>query len=202
MRILAISDEESPYFWDYFEKKKLRDIDLILSAGDLRAEYLSFLVTMSHAPVLYVPGNHDTHYRKRPPEGCICIDDRLYVHEGIRILGLGGSMNYNGGFYQYEEREMRRRLRRLRLPLLYHGGIDILLTHAPARHINDCDDLPHRGFETFCRIMDRWHPRYFVHGHVHKTYGRDFHRYDRYRKTEIINAYEYCIFDYDYHALR
>ena len=43
MKILAISDIESPYFWDYYERKKLADIDLILSAGDLRAEYLSFL---------------------------------------------------------------------------------------------------------------------------------------------------------------
>ena len=82
MKILAISDIESPYFWDYYERKKLADIDLILSAGDLRAEYLSFLVTMSRAPVLYVHGNHDTQYKRRPPEGCICVDDRVYVHEG------------------------------------------------------------------------------------------------------------------------
>ena len=66
MKILAISDIESPYFWDYYEKKKLADIDLILSAGDLRSEYLSFLVTMSSAPVLYVHGNHDTEYKRKP----------------------------------------------------------------------------------------------------------------------------------------
>ena len=126
MKILAISDIESPYFWDYYEKKKLADIDLILSAGDLRAEYLSFLVTMSHAPVLYVHGNHDTQYKRKPPEGCICVDDKLYVHEGIRILGLGGSMNYNDGEYQYEEKEMHRRAKKRTLSLLRHGGIDIL----------------------------------------------------------------------------
>ena len=53
-------------------------------------------------------------------------------------------MNYNGGVYQYEEREMKKRARKQWLPLLRHGGIDILLTHAPARRINDGDDLPHR----------------------------------------------------------
>ena len=78
-----------------------------------------------------------------------------------------------------------------------HGGIDILLTHAPARNINDGEDLPHRGFETFCHLLNRYQPRYFIHGHVHKNYGGDFHRYDRYKSTEIINAYEYCIFDYE-----
>ena len=61
----------------------------------------------------------------------------------------------------------------------------------------DGDDLPHRGFETFCHLLDRYEPRYFIHGHVHKTYGCDFHRYDKYKNTEIINAYEYCIFEYE-----
>ena len=124
------------------------------------------------------------------------MDDKLYVHEGIRILGLGGSMNYNDGEYQYEEKEMQRRAKKRTLSLMRHGGMDILLTHAPARNINDGEDLPHRGFETFCHLLDRYQPRYFIHGHVHKNYGCDFHRYDKYKDTEIINAYEYCIFEY------
>lgn len=196
MKILAVSDMESPYFWDFYEREKLADIDLILSAGDLQPEYLSFLVTMSHAPVLYVHGNHDTQYLYKPPEGCICIDDSIYVHEGIRILGLGGSINYNGGIYQYSEKEMKRRVNKQFFSLLRHKGIDILLTHAPARHINDGEDLPHKGFSAFCHLLDRYQPRYFIHGHVHKNYGGTFHRFDTYRETSIINAYEYCIFEY------
>ena len=62
MKILAISDEESKYLWDYFEKEKLKGIDLIISCGDLEAEYLSFLTTMTSIPVLYVHGNHDERY--------------------------------------------------------------------------------------------------------------------------------------------
>ena len=46
MKILAIADEESRYLWDFYEKEKLEGIDLILSAGDLSPDYLSFLVTM------------------------------------------------------------------------------------------------------------------------------------------------------------
>ena len=93
---------------------------------------------------------------------------------GIRILGLGGSMNYNDGAYQYEEKEMKKRAKKQKFSLLRHGGIDILLTHAPARNINDGEDLPHRGFETFCHLLNRYQPRYFIHGHVHKNYGGDF----------------------------
>lgn len=50
MKILAIADEESKYLWDFYERGKLEDIDLILSAGDLAPEYLTFLVTMASVP--------------------------------------------------------------------------------------------------------------------------------------------------------
>ena len=76
MKILILSDNEDPYLWDYYTKGRLDEYDLILSAGDLKAEYLSFLVTMAHVPVFYVHGNHDTDYEKNPPEGCDCIEDR------------------------------------------------------------------------------------------------------------------------------
>ena len=44
MKILILSDNEDPYLWDYYTKGRLDEYDLILSAGDLKAEYLSFLV--------------------------------------------------------------------------------------------------------------------------------------------------------------
>ena len=144
MRILAIADEESKYLWDYFQKEKLEGIDLILSSGDLNPNYLSFLATFTTAPVLYVRGNHDDKYEKTPPDGCICIEDQIYVHEGVRILGLGGSMRYRPGINQYTEKEMKKRVKKLWFPLLYRGGFDILLTHSPAYQLNDGLDLPHQ----------------------------------------------------------
>ena len=45
MKILVLADEESKYLWDYFEKSKLEGIDLIISCGDLKPQYLSFLAT-------------------------------------------------------------------------------------------------------------------------------------------------------------
>ena len=59
MKIMVLADEESKYLWDYFDKKKLEGIDLIISCGDLAPQYLSFLATFTHAPVYYVHGNHD-----------------------------------------------------------------------------------------------------------------------------------------------
>ena len=101
MKILLISDEECLYLWDYYRPGRLDGIDLILSCGDLDAEYLSFLVTMGRAPVLYVHGNHDGSYQTHPPEGCTCIEDQVVRVGGLRILGLGGSPWYSGGPHQY-----------------------------------------------------------------------------------------------------
>ena len=101
MKILLLADEESKYYWDYFEKSKLEGIDLIISCGDLAPQFLSFMATFAKVPILYVHGNHDACYDETPPDGCICIDDDVYVHEGGRIAGLGGSMFYNFGMYHF-----------------------------------------------------------------------------------------------------
>ncbi|MBQ0000999.1 MAG: metallophosphoesterase [Clostridiales bacterium] len=197
MRILVVADEESKYLWDFYEDGKLKDVDLILSAGDLNPNYLSFLVTFSNVPVLYVRGNHDDKYEKTPPEGCICIEDDIYVHEGVRILGLGGSMRYKPGENQYTERQMRMRVRKLWWKLFRHKGFDILLTHSPALQLNDGRDLPHQGFRVFRDLMEKYRPKFFIHGHVHMSYGRQHKRYDKYQDTHIINAYERCFFDFE-----
>lgn len=190
MRILLISDVESPYLWDYFQRGRLDDIDLILSCGDLKPQYLSFLVTMGHAPVLYVHGNHDTIYATRPPEGCDCIEDKVVTFKGLRIMGLGGSILYSGGEHQFSERQMRRRIRKLRFRLWRTKGVDIVLTHSPARGYGDAEDYAHRGFQCFVDLMDRYRPQYFIHGHVHATYSTNMERVHHYGDTTIINAYE------------
>ena len=110
MKILAISDEEYPGYYQYYTPDKLKGYDLIIACGDLRASYLSFIVTVSGVPVLYVHGNHDTTYEVRPPEGCDCIEDMLVVYKGLRILGLGGCRKYHDGPHQYTDRQMRQRI--------------------------------------------------------------------------------------------
>lgn len=192
MRIMVLSDVADKALWDYLDRRLLEGIDLILSCGDLPAEYLSFLTCFTNAPILYVHGNHDTHYDKRPPEGCVCVDDDIYEVNGVRVLGLGGSMCYRPDEpYMFSERQMERRVRRLWWKLRRKKGFDILLAHAPARGLGDMEDIPHRGFEVFLRLMDRWHPRYLVYGHVHQEYGAmKFVRERRYGETIAVNAYK------------
>lgn len=190
MKVLLLSDVESPYYWDYYEPGRLDGVDLILSCGDLSSKYLTFLVTMGRAPLLYVHGNHDRTYDRHPPEGCECVEDRLVTVKGLRILGLGGSILYSGGPHQYTERQMAWRIRRLWFQLKRAGGVDIVMTHSPALGLGDDADYAHRGFACLVKLLDQYKPRYLVHGHVHVNYGHDRPRILHRGETTIINAYE------------
>ena len=199
MRVLALADHAEPRLWEHLDRRILEGVDLVISCGDLPAGYLSFLTCFTHAPILYVHGNHDASYERTPPEGCVCVDGTVYVHEGVRILGLGGCMRYRPGApHQYTEAEMRGRLRKLGWTIRRRGGVDILVCHAPARGVGDEEGLAHRGFETFLRVMDRWRPAYMLHGHLHMEYTHDFRRERAYGDTRVINCYGYCLLDMDF----
>jgi predicted phosphodiesterase len=198
MKILIIADEESRALWDYYTPDKLEGVDLIISCGDLKAEYLEFLVTMCRARLLYVPGNHDSRYVEHSPEGCENIDGKVFTFGGIRFFGLGGSMKYGIEPYMYTEKEMRRKIWHSKVSLINNAGFDVLVTHSPARGYGDMDDLPHKGFECFNELMERCRPKYMLHGHVHATYGSRFKRVLNHPSgTRIINGYERYILELD-----
>ena len=195
MKILAVSDEECPALWEHCTSDKLKEYDLIVSCGDLKSEYLSYLVTMAHCPLLYIHGNHDEHYDSRPPEGCDCIEDKLVTYNGLRILGLGGCRQYHPGKFQYTERQMKRRIRKLRWQIRRAGGVDLVLTHAPARGLGDAEDPAHMGFDALRELLDQYHPAYLVHGHVHLRYSHQTPRSLIYQDTTIVNASERYVLD-------
>ena len=190
MKILTVSDEECPALWDYYVPGRLAEYDLIISCGDLKSDYLSFLVTMAKCPVLYVHGNHDTGYAKRPPLGCDCIDGKLVEYNGLRILGLGGCRRYHPGEHQYSEKDMRRRIRKLRFALWRTKGVDIVVTHTPPEGVGDAEDPAHRGFAALRELLDKYHPAYLLHGHIHLRYGQDKTRVREYNGTTLINVSE------------
>ena len=52
MKILVLSDQESKFLYEYYTPEKVKDIDLIISCGDLRANYLTFFATFSRSGLL------------------------------------------------------------------------------------------------------------------------------------------------------
>lgn len=188
MRILCIADKEDRSLWDYYTPGKLKDIDLIISCGDLDPAYLEFLTTVTNKTVLYVRGNHDTKYDHKPPLGCIDIDDQVYNFKGLRILGLGGSMRYGEKPDMYTEEEMAKRIRKLKGTFSFTNGFDILVAHAPAENYGDLPDLPHQGFACFNDLMEAYHPKYMLYGHVHQEYGKFTREMDHPTGAKLINC--------------
>jgi predicted phosphodiesterase len=197
MRILTVSDVVAPDLTEHFDRQRFDGIDLILSCGDLPPEYLSFLTRVLNSPLFFVRGNHDIRYQSKPPQGCIDLHSRLIRFKGLNILGLEGSMWYNGGPSQYTDRQMRNLIRRLRPTLWWRGGVDIVLTHAPPRGIHDAEDRCHRGFEGFHLLIERYRPSHFIHGHIHRHFTDPAERESLVSETRVINSYGYCVIEID-----
>ncbi|MBQ9031819.1 MAG: metallophosphoesterase family protein [Parasporobacterium sp.] len=197
MNILVLADLESKRFYDYYTPGRLDGFDLIISCGDLSREYLEFLVTMARCPLLYVHGNHDDAFDKDPPGGCICIEDDIFVYRGVRFFGLGGSYRYkDSGEHMYTELQMRWRVWKCGFRIRKNKGFDVLVTHAPAFGIGDSEHISHRGFKTFVHLMEKYRPKYLLHGHMHRNYGPGIPQVRSYQNTTVVNAFEYYQLNY------
>jgi len=169
MRILAVSDLESRFIWEHFDPVLFRGVDLIISCGDLKASYLSYLVTMIPAPLFYVHGNHDGDYLRNPPFGCQCIDGLSVVYRGIRIAGLGGCMGDNPtNPFQLTEERMEKRVKKLQSDLRRGRKLDVFVTHAPAAGIGDGTAF-HQGFQCFHQVYRDNAPELHLYGHLHRS---------------------------------
>jgi calcineurin-like phosphoesterase family protein len=209
IKILCVADEVDLLVYSNSIKERFGDVDLILSAGDLPDEYLSFIVSMLNKPMVSVAGNHDSPDRqnKHPLQGAGFLElaagkdcsgtgrvsFSLRKESGLRILGIPGSMWYSGGPHQYTDRQMGFRLAKLIPGILLRRlfglrGADIILAHSPPKGIQDGKDLPHRGFAAFPWLIKIARPYFFIHGHVHVYDSREA-REASLAGTRIINVY-------------
>lgn len=207
MQFLTIADEVVPSIYSLNIKERFGHIQTVLACGDLPYYYLEFIVTMMGKSCFYIYGNHDTVEQTAGgetlygPRGCTLIEDRVVLHNGLLIGGLGGSIRYNDDDApQYTEQQMMLRVWRMTPQLLLnkvrHGRhIDIFLTHAPPLGIHNGPDRPHKGFKVFLNFMDRFHPRYLIHGHIHRSYGFSTVTETQYKDTMVINTAGYRLLD-------
>lgn len=164
--MLAIADEEASILAPLLLKEL--SPDLVLSAGDLPWHYLEYVASATHAPLVWVPGNHDPATEE---ERLFPADGTVVEVGGLRIAGLGGCVRYRPGPNQYTQREYRSRARRLLRAARRTGPVDVLLTHAPPAGLGDGEDGPHQGIEALHEVIERLQPRWHLHGHIH-PYGQ------------------------------
>jgi len=225
MKILCIADTVDPLVDSLGIKERFKDIDLVLSAGDLPMEYLSYIVSMLNKPLFFVFGNHNLadlpYYRPVPgmkPEpdrgsmhdysryiGATYVGFKVKREADIIVLGMGGCLKYNNGPNQFSQLQMWI-MAIAKVPVLlwnrvFRGrAVDIVLTHAPPSGIHDKEDRCHRGFKAFLWLMKVFQPRYLVHGHIHLYDSRE-ERATLVGSTTVLNAYGYQIIDTgDVHA--
>ncbi len=201
MKVLAISDQVFEPLYGPALRKVAGDVEFVLSCGDLPSAYLEYIVSVLDVPLLYVMGNHGGSGGARElPEGCTNLDGQTIEYHGILLAGLAGSMRYNGQTrYQHTEAEMRAKVAKLSPALLanrlrYGRYVDICISHAPPFGIHDGRDLAHRGFKSFNWMIDRYRPRYWIHGHQHIYDNRTVRETVR-GDTLVINAFGYKILD-------
>jgi uncharacterized protein len=169
IRILAISDEPDPTLDSPATRRGLEPVDMIIGAGDLEPEYLSFVTDAFHAPLHYVRGNHDvgtawTHTeRVLLPEPM--RDGRLVEEAGIRMVGFSGSPRYNERGMQVSALAMWISVIRA-FPAAQRARPVMVVSHAAPRDVNDDDDPAHRGFTAFRWLADRLDPPLWLHGHT------------------------------------
>lgn len=193
VRLLAVSDEEEDVLVSRLASGAFPAVDAVVSCGDLRPGYLDYVATMAKAPLLYVRGNHDTDERGYDRMGGTPLDMRVVRVGGLNFCGLDGSYAYREGIVGFSEGQMWRRCALLAAKAALHGGIDVLVTHAPPRGHGDLGDLAHRGFECFNALLGVSRPRIMLCGHVHLSYGIVERERVHPCGTRIINAYQSCI---------
>lgn len=196
MKILAVSDFIEPLSSELLRRNVFAEVRLIVSCGDLPPDYLSALGKAFAAPVYYIRGNHDIRYESSPPKHCFNIHGKVVTFGDLTILGLEGSHWYNGRPLQYTEAQMRQTIRFLRPRLRRCGHLDMVVAHAPPRHVHDAEDPCHRGFRAYRCLIDRYRPRYFLHGHIHRLFEDPSERITQLGRTRVINCSGYCLFEH------
>ena len=205
MKILAVSDVVVDAVYGSHTRERFNDIDVVISCGDLPYSYLESIVSMLNVPCFYVRGNHDhpeylaSGRTLDKPRGWLDLDKRTAETGGLLLAGLEGSIRYRPGApYQYTERQIARKVRSMVPALLAnrlrHGRyVDVMVTHSPPRGIHDGEDSAHRGFESLLSFIERFEPRYLLHGHKH-VYGPERTR-TRCAGTEVVNVYPVTVIE-------
>ena len=178
MRIVAISDTHNRH-----QSLVLPEGDMLIHAGDVSSQgkqsqvedFLKWFSKQDFKYKIFIAGNHDFLFEKMPedyiksliPENVIYLNDSGVEIEGIKIWGSP----VQPWFYDWAFNRQRGS------DILKHWDLiprdtDILITHGPAKGI--LDRTIHNvetGCEDLLNTIREIHPKYFIFGHIHESYG-------------------------------
>lgn len=207
MKVLALSDQVLDIVYSSNARQRFANVDLVLACGDLPYYYIEYLVDQLEAPVFFVRGNHSVtveyteHGERRAPWGAVDLHQRVVYQDGLLLAGFEGCVRYRKGPFMYTQTQMAWKVLGLLPRLLwnrlrYGRALDILVTHAPPRHVGDRPDQAHNGFMAFRWLLRLARPAYHFHGHIHLP-DRNAPRSRQFGETTVINSYGYLELDLD-----
>jgi Icc-related predicted phosphoesterase len=207
VKVLLVSDKVVEHIYSPSIAQRYQDVKLVIGCGDLPYYYLEYIQSVLNVSLVYVHGNHDppieysaSGAQSTGPGGCSNVHGRLVRERGLSIAGLEGSIRYKPqGRYQYTETQMWTQVLKLSPGLLCNRllkgrPLDVLLAHSPPFGIHNGRDRTHIGFRSFLWLMDRFKPRYLLHGHRH-VYNPLEVTETQYQDTTVINVYPYKLLE-------
>ncbi|MBR3628014.1 MAG: metallophosphoesterase [Elusimicrobia bacterium] len=224
MKILAVSDKEDTKLQDFILQNPnvIKNIDFIVSCGDLSKNYLEFIVDSVKRYFFFVEGNHPTlnndpakdYFRKIVDKiyddeqqfslGGINLHARMEIYADYILVGFEGSMRYNMKGYQYTEKEMARIVGKVSRKIKIQQIKDfifrrkkkkiIVVSHAPISGVHDKEDTCHKGFLCFKKFLNKFNPLIWFHGHVHFE-GQTNEQITKVDNTMVINVYGFHVVD-------
>lgn len=161
MRVLAVADTTENWTNETFDT--VRDVDMILSLGDMYSIDLERLRGVSDTPILGVYGNHCS--RGYLEQYGVDLSNRSVaaVHKigDVTILGVSGCVRYsNAAYHQWTQEEYT-------AALAGAPACDWVVTHCPPRGCNDHDDNAHQGIDALREYVIRHKPSHLFHGHTY-----------------------------------
>ena len=116
MKILCVSDWIDPVIYSENMKERMKDVDLVISCGDISMGYLDFIMSELNKPIYFVVGNHVNYnrikktflgnYKLEYPDCFSNLHLKVYNFNGFLMTGFQGSLWYNGGPFQYKQWEV------------------------------------------------------------------------------------------------
>jgi Icc-related predicted phosphoesterase len=201
MNLLTVSDVESSLIYNPRIRERFKDIDLVISCGDLSYFYLEYIISTLDIPLYFVRGNHARDIEhgyggtRTSPWGAVNLHRKVIRDRssGLLLSGIQGCLRYNQGSYQYSQTEMWLLVMLLVPALLsnkirYGRYLDIFVSHAPPWGIHDDTDLAHQGIKAFLWLVKVFQPTYHLHGHIHIYYPGTISK-TRLGNTLIYNTY-------------
>lgn len=192
MKIVCISDTHSLH---YRMTEKVPYGDFLLHAGDLMnsgrdaediVEFLDWFAAFPHPHKIFIAGNHDHYFEKRPEQAKGFIDDKnaellaaglpqlIYLQDseivinGLKFYGSPWQPEFCNWAFNVPRGEELEKIW-AKIP----DDTDVLITHGPPKGILDWTqyDKLNVGCEALLPRVMKIKPKLHLFGHIHEAYG-------------------------------